>query len=604
MRCIFLGLKNAVCIFVILISLKISGFSQLKMSMDGDTVIHQSALLHLESTDRGILIPRMDSMARLNIQNPANGLLVYDSTYNDFFYYNGLKWKGLKHTSNLEFNISIKTPVCHGDSILFKVMGENCDDFWWVTPTNDTLQFRDSSFIVQPNSFVSGIYEANIIKNNVLFKKYQWVTINECEIIANNDILMYSDNYNLHKITSNDHDNNNIREIRKINGQIIYSNSTVYVGENHDVAIRINQKRDGIFILPETDSDQFIEFNYEVCDYSGYCDESKVIVLINKAPNHFYITRDSFYNLINQTNTGDTLDLQNRTILVSGNPLDITKSIVIKNARIKRSCTKIGTTSAMITPEQSFVLMNTPHEFFNGEWILPVFGPGVDQNSGGQILQITNIVEDTIFIYQNFLNEVPAGSNVIIRSPLVRLVHDSISCVFENVIFDGSKDCNNFTYDWKFNYTITINENDTIKNCVFINTPCENIFMCGGCVKDCRAYNLNGSFIHASCGVDDPYPSLIQNNYTNGVCLVSVSQNGHNEGWFTYSSNTRNFIVTDNFSYNGGESCFGSQELDDYNNTFTNNTFGNFKNKKNYIEPGHFNPDNINNNIYINVPEE
>ncbi|MEL6805613.1 MAG: cell wall anchor protein, partial [Bacteroidota bacterium] len=39
-----------------------------------------SAMLDVQSSDKGLLIPRMDSTSRRNITNPADGLMVYDST--------------------------------------------------------------------------------------------------------------------------------------------------------------------------------------------------------------------------------------------------------------------------------------------------------------------------------------------------------------------------------------------------------------------------------------------------------------------------------------------------------------------------------------------
>ncbi|MEM6316301.1 MAG: tail fiber domain-containing protein [Bacteroidota bacterium] len=46
-----------------------------------------SAMLDISSTDKGILIPRMSSTDRENISSPANGLMVFDSTTNSFWYY-------------------------------------------------------------------------------------------------------------------------------------------------------------------------------------------------------------------------------------------------------------------------------------------------------------------------------------------------------------------------------------------------------------------------------------------------------------------------------------------------------------------------------------
>lgn len=51
-----------------------------------------SAILDVASQTKGILIPRMTSSQRSQVQNPATGLLVYDTNENSFWYYNGNQW--------------------------------------------------------------------------------------------------------------------------------------------------------------------------------------------------------------------------------------------------------------------------------------------------------------------------------------------------------------------------------------------------------------------------------------------------------------------------------------------------------------------------------
>ncbi len=65
------------------------------------TIIDGSALLELESTTQGILIPRMTSLERMAILNPATGLLVYDTTTinKGFYYYDGISWKQISETT-------------------------------------------------------------------------------------------------------------------------------------------------------------------------------------------------------------------------------------------------------------------------------------------------------------------------------------------------------------------------------------------------------------------------------------------------------------------------------------------------------------------------
>ncbi len=52
-----------------------------------------SAMLDISSDSLGLLIPRLtESQREDNIQNPANGLVVYDPCMGAFFYYNGTEW--------------------------------------------------------------------------------------------------------------------------------------------------------------------------------------------------------------------------------------------------------------------------------------------------------------------------------------------------------------------------------------------------------------------------------------------------------------------------------------------------------------------------------
>jgi hypothetical protein len=47
-----------------------------------------SSLLDLESNSKGMLVPRISSSQRIAIVSPANGLMVFDTDANLFYYYN------------------------------------------------------------------------------------------------------------------------------------------------------------------------------------------------------------------------------------------------------------------------------------------------------------------------------------------------------------------------------------------------------------------------------------------------------------------------------------------------------------------------------------
>jgi FG-GAP repeat len=58
----------------------------------GTTEPESSAQLHLNSTARGLILPRMGSQQRLAIQDPALGLFVYDTDKRSLYMYDGSNW--------------------------------------------------------------------------------------------------------------------------------------------------------------------------------------------------------------------------------------------------------------------------------------------------------------------------------------------------------------------------------------------------------------------------------------------------------------------------------------------------------------------------------
>ena len=54
-----------------------------------------SAILDLFSTEKGLLIPRLNTTQRLAIPNPANGLLVYDANLSKIYFFDGTDWNEL-----------------------------------------------------------------------------------------------------------------------------------------------------------------------------------------------------------------------------------------------------------------------------------------------------------------------------------------------------------------------------------------------------------------------------------------------------------------------------------------------------------------------------
>jgi hypothetical protein len=60
----------------------------------GTTTPNSSAVLTINSTTKGVLIPKMTTAQRLAIPNPAIGLQIFDTDLNSVFIFTGKNWFG------------------------------------------------------------------------------------------------------------------------------------------------------------------------------------------------------------------------------------------------------------------------------------------------------------------------------------------------------------------------------------------------------------------------------------------------------------------------------------------------------------------------------
>lgn len=66
----------------------------------GTAMPDPSSVLDISSTSQGLLAPRMSSVQRAAIVSPANGLLVFDTTDNSFYFFEGGSWKRLSSSKS------------------------------------------------------------------------------------------------------------------------------------------------------------------------------------------------------------------------------------------------------------------------------------------------------------------------------------------------------------------------------------------------------------------------------------------------------------------------------------------------------------------------
>ncbi len=86
-----------------LIFLSQFSFSQVAINNDG-TDPYISAILDLKSTTKGILIPRMTANERDNISPVTEGLTVFITDDNNYYYYDGNKWISMKNDNDWLIN--------------------------------------------------------------------------------------------------------------------------------------------------------------------------------------------------------------------------------------------------------------------------------------------------------------------------------------------------------------------------------------------------------------------------------------------------------------------------------------------------------------------
>jgi len=142
----------------------------------GTTQPDQSAVLDIKSSSQGLLIPRMSLQQRNSIQNPANGLMVYQTDLlSGFYFYDGKEWKPIVDTkansiaadpndwtmSGNNAPITAFLGTTNGNPLIFKVnnvqMGRLEDG------TNFYLGYEAGVGSTQPNNLGIG-YRA--LKNN------------------------------------------------------------------------------------------------------------------------------------------------------------------------------------------------------------------------------------------------------------------------------------------------------------------------------------------------------------------------------------------------------------------------------------------------------
>jgi hypothetical protein len=87
-------------VLMLLMASAMSSYSQVKIG-DNPETINASSLLELESSTKGVVLPRMTSGELKDIVNPPNGMIVYNTSDSIFYYYHN-QWTALRQLISLK----------------------------------------------------------------------------------------------------------------------------------------------------------------------------------------------------------------------------------------------------------------------------------------------------------------------------------------------------------------------------------------------------------------------------------------------------------------------------------------------------------------------
>ena len=88
-------IRKLLLLFCIIFSFNYPNFSQTGSVGIGTTNPNNSAALEIQSTSKGLLLPRVSTVQRSAIANPAIGLLVFDTDKNCLFLFDGVAWRAI-----------------------------------------------------------------------------------------------------------------------------------------------------------------------------------------------------------------------------------------------------------------------------------------------------------------------------------------------------------------------------------------------------------------------------------------------------------------------------------------------------------------------------
>ena len=197
-------MKKTLTIILILIA----GFGYSQNVGIGTTSPNANSMLEVKSGSKGILVPRMDSVARKLIPN-TKGLIVYDSTTNSFWFNTGSQWLqvGIHHYIGEKFGggiiFWIDATGEHG--LVASVADQSSGVRWYASALTWTMALGDgpgagksnSDIIIANQGYGDGLtyaarlcHELSIIQNGITYSDWYLPSLSELNMLYVNRNLI------------------------------------------------------------------------------------------------------------------------------------------------------------------------------------------------------------------------------------------------------------------------------------------------------------------------------------------------------------------------------------------------------------------------------
>jgi len=146
-------------LIAILLLFPLFSFSQVGINQTNPDA---SAMLDIVSSDKGILIPRMAN--HTSVVSPAEGVMVFNTTTNSFWFYTGTEWKELVYSSG-DNNVELTFGELYGSINSTIDLTDAGVYYGWVSAVEggfSKVTFTDNAISDRMTISNSGTYRINV----------------------------------------------------------------------------------------------------------------------------------------------------------------------------------------------------------------------------------------------------------------------------------------------------------------------------------------------------------------------------------------------------------------------------------------------------------